>query len=87
VAKKTAQSAPRFNLSVQTLRLAHQALIGVPKTTANDMGLCANAMQEIEVVLAALPQDMPPADPAIVAPDEIAPPAPKGKSKGKNKRK
>lgn len=85
MAKKNqkAVAAPRFNLSVQTLRLAHQALIGVPKANANDMGLCANAMQEIEAVLGALPQEPVPAAPAPDTEEAPAAPAKKGKSKRK----
>lgn len=61
-------AVPRFNLSVQTLRIAYQALISAPKNSANDMGLCANAMLELEAVLGALPQDAPPPVPVEEAP-------------------
>ena len=73
--------APRFNLSVQTLRVAHEALQLVPKPSAQSMFNCAQAMHEIEVVLAALPQE-----PAQAAPAE-APPAPTAPTPIKRARK
>lgn len=57
---------PRINLSVQTLRVAYEALQRAPKPNAQAMFYCAQAMAEIEAVLAALP-DAPKSAPT---PDE-----------------
>lgn len=77
--KNSTQSQPRFNLSVQTLRVAHEALQLVPKSNAQAMAVCAQAMAEIEGVLSALPQAQP-----AEAPTEEAP-APVPMRKGKRK--
>lgn len=69
---------PRFNLSAQTLRVAHEALVLVNKPNAQSTFNCAQAMAEIEAVLAALPQ----AQPAAADPPAEEAPAPK-KGKGK----
>lgn len=72
-----ATSTPRFNLTVNTLRIAHEAIKLVEKPNAQAMFNCANAMAEIEAILATVPQEAP------APPAEEPAPAPKGKAKGK----
>jgi hypothetical protein len=65
-----------------TLRVAHEALQLVSKPNAQSMFNCAQAMAEIEAILAALPQGEP-----ASAPEEVPAPAPVAKTKGNRKRK
>lgn len=71
---------PRFNLSVQTLQIAHEALRLVNKPNAQSTFNCAQAMAEIESVLAALPQAQPVA-PAEAPAEEVAPAPKRGKGR------
>jgi hypothetical protein len=57
--KNRVPAEPKFNLTIQTLQVAHRALATVPKNNAYDMMLAAQAMSEIEGVLSALPKATP----------------------------
>jgi len=60
--RKTAvPPAQNFNISIQTLRIAHEALRLVDKPNSQATYNVAVAMQEIEAVLAAVPAPDAPA--------------------------
>ncbi len=58
--KSPTPAALRFNISKQTLQVAHEAIVAVTKPNAQSMFNCAQALAEIEAVLVALPPDNPP---------------------------
>lgn len=51
-ASTAAPAAPGFSLSAQTLQLAHEAIVQMRKPNAQVTMVCAQAMNEIETVLA-----------------------------------